>query len=98
MNTIKDGDFIIIQRNDYFRVQKFHAKKSQVKLGKESGNRPRIIDFSSIEGKDYESIFKMVANEKNEQGWRLEITEDSGEAEEFYKGIFICTYTYLHFL
>lgn len=98
MNTIKDGDFIIIQRNDYFRVQKFHAKKPQVKLGKESGNRPRIIDFSSIEGKDYESIFKMVANEKNEQGWRLEITEDSGEAEEFYKGIFICTYTYLHFL
>jgi len=94
MDTIKDGNFIIIQRNDYFRVQKFNAKKPQVKLGKESGNRPRIIDFSSIEGKDYESVFKMVANEKNDQGWRLEIVEDSIEAEEFYNGSLIYNYTY----
>ena len=87
MDTIKDGHFIIIQRNNYLRVQKFNANKPIVKLGKESGNRPRTIDFSSIEGKNYESIFKMVPDEKSEQGWRLEMIEDHNEAEELYKGI-----------
>ena len=87
MDAIKDGHFIVIQRNNYMRVQKFNAKKPIVKLGKESGNRPRTIDFSSIEGKDYESIFKMVPDVKNDQGWRLEIIEDHAEAEELYNGI-----------
>ena len=86
MDTIQDGHFIVIQRDSYMRVQKFNAKKPIVKLGKESGNRPRTIDFSSIEGKDFESIFKMVPDVKNDQGWSLEIIDDYTEAEELYNG------------
>ena len=85
MDKIEDGNFIIIQRNNYLRIQKFNAKKPIVKLGKESGNRPRTIDFSSIEGKYYETIYKMVPDEQNEQGWRLEFIENCIEAEELYK-------------
>ena len=86
MDKIKDGNFIIIQRGNYLRIQKFSAKKPTIKLGKESGNRPRLIDFSSIEGNNYESLFKMVPDEKHEHGWRLEIILDNQEVEEFYKG------------
>ena len=86
MEKIKDGNFIIIQRGNYLRIQKFSAKKPTIKLGKESGNRPRLIDFSSIEGNNYESLFKMVPDEKHEHGWRLEIILDNQEVEEFYKG------------
>ena len=89
MDKINDGNFIIIQRNNYLRIQKFNSKKPIVKLGKESGNRPRTIDFSSIEGKDYETIYKMVPDEQNEQGWRLEFIENCTEAEELYKSKYL---------
>ena len=86
MDKIEDGNFIIIQRGNYLRIQKFSSKKPTIKLGKESGNRPRLIDFSSIEGNNYESLFKMVPDEKHEHGWRLEVILDNQEVEEFYKG------------
>ena len=96
MDTIQNGQFIIIQRNSYMRVQKFNLSKPTINLGKESGNRLRTIDLSGIEGEPYESIFKMVPDEKKQQGWRLEVTNDAKDVEEFNKGISNCKYE-IHF-
>ena len=89
MDIIQNGHSIIIQRNNYMRIQKFNLKKPTINLGKESGNRLRTIDLSSIEGKDYESVVKMVPDEKKQQGWRLEVTNDPRDMDEFYNGILL---------
>ena len=87
MDTIQNGASIIIQRDNYMRVHKLNMTKPFVNLGKESGNKPRTIDLSSIVDKHFESVFKMVPDEKKQQGWILEVLTDPKELNDFYNGI-----------
>lgn len=57
-DTIRVGDYIIIQRQKYTKLHKFSSAESTAQLGKDQ------IALASIAGQPYSSTFRMVALEK----------------------------------
>jgi len=66
MDAVSDGSYVVVQKLDYMRTLLIRSAKPSVQLGKDT------IDFSSVIGQPYESIFKMSPDPQKKKGWRLE--------------------------
>jgi hypothetical protein len=59
MDLIKDGDFVVIQRDNYMKSNKLNAAKNcLVSLGKDMQ-----IEMTNVIGHRYGSAFKLVPHE-----------------------------------
>ncbi|XP_053601094.1 tRNA (adenine(58)-N(1))-methyltransferase non-catalytic subunit TRM6 [Plodia interpunctella] len=54
-DTIKIGDYLIIQKQNYRKLHKFTKPNSSINLGRDS------VNLSGIEGCPYFSVFKMIS-------------------------------------
>ncbi|XP_045513855.1 tRNA (adenine(58)-N(1))-methyltransferase non-catalytic subunit TRM6 [Pieris brassicae] len=71
-NVIKVGEYIVVQKHNYKKLYKFNKSDSRISVGKDS------VSLSAIEGCNYFSIFKMVANgKKRSREYDLELVEET---------------------
>lgn len=56
--TIKVGDYIVVQKQNYTKLHKFNKPTSSITIGKET------VELGGIEGKRYFSVFKMIPKGK----------------------------------
>ena len=79
MEVIKDGDFVVIQRDNYMRVQKLNAAKNcQISLGKDQ------VELINVIGEKYGSAFKMISHEKKKKMWKVELTDEMADFESIF--------------
>ncbi|XP_032530018.2 tRNA (adenine(58)-N(1))-methyltransferase non-catalytic subunit TRM6 [Danaus plexippus] len=71
-NTIKLGEYIVIQKQNYKKLHKFNKPNSVVNIGKDA------VNLKGIEGNRYFSIFKMIPHgTKRNKEYRLELAEET---------------------
>jgi len=72
MDLIKDGDFVVIQRDNYMKSNKLNAAKNcLVSLGKDMQ-----IEMTNVIGHRYGSAFKLVPHETKRKLWQVEHTDE----------------------
>uniref|UniRef100_A0A336K501 tRNA (adenine(58)-N(1))-methyltransferase non-catalytic subunit TRM6 n=1 Tax=Culicoides sonorensis TaxID=179676 RepID=A0A336K501_CULSO len=72
-DIIKQGDYVIIQRQKFTRLCKFASSETTVGLGKET------IELRTIEGQQFFTTFKMVSKSQSQPKKRLYILEPCHE-------------------
>ncbi|XP_026484882.2 tRNA (adenine(58)-N(1))-methyltransferase non-catalytic subunit TRM6 [Vanessa tameamea] len=71
-NTIKVGEYIVIQKQNYKKLHKFNKPNSSVNVGKDT------INLIGIEGCQYFSIFKMIPKgTKRNKEYDLELSKEA---------------------
>lgn len=76
-HTIKVGEYIVIQKQNYKKLHKFNKPNSTVNIGKDT------INLSGIEGSQYFSIFKMIATgTKRNKEYHLELSKETANLIE----------------
>lgn len=81
MEEIKDGEFVVIQRDNYMRTQKLVASKNcHISLGKDQ------IELANVIGQPYGSAFKMVPHATKKKLWIVEKTDEILNFEEMFLG------------
>lgn len=78
-NLIKQGDYVIIQRQKYTKLFKFSSADSIAALGKDQ------VELRNIESQPYFTTFKMIA--KNSRGRRLMTLEACAEVSSLKESI-----------
>ena len=79
MEVIKDGDFVVIQRDNYMRTQKLVGNKNcLVNLSRDS------IELKNVIGHPFGSAFRMVPHESKKKLWKVELTEEILDFEEVF--------------
>ncbi|XP_013195399.2 tRNA (adenine(58)-N(1))-methyltransferase non-catalytic subunit TRM6 [Amyelois transitella] len=69
-DTIKIGEYLIIQKQNYRKLHKFSKSNSTISLGRDS------VNLSGIEGCPYFSVFKMIpSGGKRNKEYSLELTD-----------------------
>ena len=82
MELIKDGDFVVIQRDNYMRSNKLNAAKNcQISLGKDLQ-----IELVNVIGHRYGSVFKLVPHETKKKLWKVEHTDEVSDFESIFLG------------
>ena len=80
MDLIKDGDFVVIQRDNYMRSNKLNAAKNcYVSLGKDLQ-----IELLNVIGHRYGSTFKLVPHESKKKMWKVEHTDEVSDFESIF--------------
>ncbi|XP_038209376.1 tRNA (adenine(58)-N(1))-methyltransferase non-catalytic subunit TRM6 [Zerene cesonia] len=71
-NSIKVGEYIIIQKQNYKKLHKFNKTNSCLNIGKDS------VNLSGIEGCEYFSFFKMISKgTKRSREYELELVKET---------------------
>ena len=82
MDLIKDGDFVVIQRDNYMKSNKLNASKNcNVNLGKDMQ-----IELANVIGHRYGSAFKLVPHETKKRLWKVEHTDEVIDFESHFMG------------
>ena len=77
--TIKDGDFVVIQRHDYMRTQKLiGAKNCLIQLGRDS------VELKNVIGHPYGSAFQMQPHDSRKKTWKVEKISEVLDFEEHF--------------
>ena len=79
MNVIQDGDYVVIQRHTYMRVQKLNSVKN-CQLGRDS------VELKNVIGQPYGSMFKMIPHESKKKVWKVEPTDEILDFEDIFLG------------
>uniref|UniRef100_S4NT16 tRNA (adenine(58)-N(1))-methyltransferase non-catalytic subunit TRM6 n=1 Tax=Pararge aegeria TaxID=116150 RepID=S4NT16_9NEOP len=71
-NTVKVGEYIVIQKQNYKKLHKFNKPNSSVSVGKDT------LNLNGIEGTKFFSTFKMISRgKKRSKEFDLELTAEA---------------------
>jgi hypothetical protein len=84
MDKIKIGEYIVVQRQDFTKLQRFDNKTTTVTLGRD------IIELKNIEGHEFFKTFKMKLKEitissKKKRLYELELCDNVSNVRDILK-------------
>lgn len=82
MDKIKIGEYIVVQRQDFTKLQRFDNKTTTVTLGRD------IVELKNIEGHEFEKTFKMKLKEigsKKKRIYELELCDNVTNVRDILK-------------
>ncbi|XP_047992156.1 tRNA (adenine(58)-N(1))-methyltransferase non-catalytic subunit TRM6 [Leguminivora glycinivorella] len=76
-NTIRVGEYIVIQKQNYRKLHKFNKADSCINIGRDS------VNLTGIEGCRFHSVFKLIPKGgKRTKEFSVQLTEEAGDLKD----------------
>ncbi|XP_063386801.1 tRNA (adenine(58)-N(1))-methyltransferase non-catalytic subunit TRM6 [Cydia fagiglandana] len=76
-NTIRVGEYIVIQKQNYRKLHKFNKTDSCINIGRDS------VNLTGIEGCRFQSVFKLIPKGgKRTKEFSVQLTEEAGDLKD----------------